>query len=153
MSLSRRDIAIVRGYARKTGRGFWTSEFQVRPTPLTTADPRVLDYAAMTLARRDDRSVVRIRLRNFKLERTAANGSLFLKTAGEDRVGFLGSILDLFAGLSLFPQEMEIETFGNVAHDAFELRGTGGRAPSPAVEAALEALLVGLCPLPAAGVP
>jgi UTP:GlnB (protein PII) uridylyltransferase len=55
---------------------------------------------------------------------------LFLEVRGEDRVGFLGSLLEGLTAVSLSVEEMRIETQGGIAFDTFQLRGLAGLMPS-----------------------
>ncbi len=152
LGLSRRGIAVVRGFGRKTPRGHWVAEIQMRAGSLGR-DPRAVDYGALALSGSRDVGRVAIRLEGFRVERQTPGGPLLLEVAGEDRVGFLGSLLDSLAGLSLFPEEMEIDTLASLAHDRFQLRATGGRSPSDEAQRALGRLLRSMIPDEAAPAP
>ena len=52
-----------------------------------------------------------------------------------------GSLLHRLAFLSLFPEEMSIETHGGEATDRFRLRSLAGREPSPETVRALNLML------------
>jgi hypothetical protein len=120
-------------------RGGWSAYFdlhRLKGAPALDA----IDYCA--LAAQDDPQATRaaIDLERFTLI-PMLGGGLQLEVRGRDCVGFLGSLLDRLAALSLFPEEMQIETIGHVAEDRFQLRGAGGRAVSEETRRALEGLL------------
>ena len=90
--------------------------------------------------------LVPIVLDRFVLERRGrtSTGLLRLDVWGEDRVGFLGSLLGSLSGLSLFPSEMAIETTAGIVADSFTLGSIGGQPPSATAEKALLTLLEAL---------
>jgi hypothetical protein len=148
LGLSHAQLAIVRGYARKVPQGHWLAEFQIRPLP-GAPDPKQVDYVELALTGPTHAEREPIVLESYFVDRAPDHGgALFLEVRGEDRMGFLGSLLDGLAGASLFPEEMRIETRGNVAFDRFQLRGLGGRLPSEDARRALDGLLEGLMPRP-----
>jgi hypothetical protein len=140
LGLSEAGIAVVRGFARRTALRRWEAEFQLLPVQRK----RFLgDLDFLALAAGLDRSVAAapVTLDRFTVERDPGTGSLLVELEGRDRIGFLGSLLDRFAALSLFPDEMSVETRHDIAADRFSLRALGGRAPSEQAQGALATLL------------
>lgn len=142
--LSQARVSVVSGFARKLGAMRWLAEFELEAKP-GASDPLALDY--LELASRPLPSGWRtaIALDGYTLERSPRHGgSLFLELEGHDAVGFLGALLMRFAFLSLFPEEMRVETRDGRAHDRFWLTGIGRSAPSEDASASLDAMLKGL---------
>lgn len=143
-ALSAQRVSLVRGFARKFGAMRWLAEFTLERTD-GAADPLALDY--LELAARPLPSGWRrpIRLESFKLLPSAKHGgSLLLEIHGDDEVGFLGALLMRLAFLSLFPEELHIDTRDGRVRDRFHLVGIGKSRPSDAAAAALETMLRGL---------
>ena len=137
LGLARAAIGIERGHARRTG-GSWEAEFHLRPSD-DGADPSSLDYAKLLGRRSAPTTEVPITLVDYRVQPLL--GTLALEIEGEDCVGFLGSFLGRLAFLSLFPEEMKIETRGTRVHDSFRLRSMAGRAPSSEAPRALDRML------------
>lgn len=143
-ALSGQRVSLVRGFARKFGAMRWLAEFNLARTE-GAADPLGLDY--LELAGRPLPSGWRrpIRLDSFKLLPSAKHGgSLLLEVEGDDEVGFLGALLMRLAFLSLFPEELHIDTRDGRVHDRFHLVGIGKSRPSESAGEALETMLQGL---------
>jgi hypothetical protein len=139
LGLSRERVTILRGYACRAKREGWNAYFDVRGLEGAPA-LHSIDFRA--LATREGPSAVAgsIALERYTLV-PMIGGSLQLWVHGRDRLGFLGSLLERLAGLSLFPEEMYIETHGRIAEDRFHIRSAGGRRVSDEARRNLEALL------------
>jgi len=143
LGLAHEGVGIVRGFARQVGIGRWVAELQVQPAAAATELSR-LDFLGLAQAPHG-REIVPLRLRSWYVDSSPeTGGALYLEVRGEDRLGFLGSLLARLAALSLFPAEMMIETQDGLALDRFALRGVGGRLPSDDARQALVAMLAGL---------
>lgn len=140
--LSLLGASVLRGYAERTHHRLWTAEFEVAPAA-AGVDVARIDYGALLVAMspRPTRQPV---LERFAVD--AEDTSLVVEVEGLDSVGFLGALLARFAGLSLFPEEMAIDTRQNLAIDRFVLKGIGGARPSFHAFRALRALLQDLVP-------
>jgi len=137
LGLSRSGINIVRAFARKVGQGRWVAEFQLQPMR-ADVDLRAVDFSALALEAAEAAEPIPVVLDSCYLDGSSdSGGALFLEVRGPDRVGFLGSLLGHLAALSLFPEEMAIETRGRVAFDCFHLKAAGGRLPSEEAQRAL----------------
>jgi hypothetical protein len=140
--LSARGLSILNGFARQDATGAWGAEFLITPTP-GAADPHALDFLELTRqAPPEDGAPLLID--RFAVDGAPdRGGSLFLEVRGPDRVGFLGSLLRVLAGLGLVPREMTVVTRVDEACDRFLLTTPEGRLPTEdqrrALEAALEA--------------
>jgi hypothetical protein len=141
--LSRAGISVLRGSAHWTKAGQWTAQLHVVPAA-PGVDPLTVDYLRLAMDPGPWEEPAAIELVSFRVEQPAPRGELRVNLRGRDRVGFLGSLLYRLAGLSLFPEELRVETEGEWAVDALALRATGGLAPSPAAHRALVALLTQL---------
>jgi len=143
-ALSAQRVSVVRGFARKFGAMRWLAELTLERTE-GGADPLALDY--LELASRPLPSGWRrpIRLDSFKLLPSAKHGgSLLLEIEGDDEVGFLGALLMRLAFLSLFPEELHVDTRDGRVHDRFHLVGIGKSRPPESAAEALETMLQGL---------
>lgn len=137
LGLSRAAIAIERGHARRI-QGIWDAELHLRPAA-DAVDPSTIDYTKL-LGRRSTLAVsVPIELTDYRVQPLL--GTIALEIEGVDCVGFLASLLGRLAFLSLFPEEMKIETRGTHVHDSFRLRSLAGRAPSSEAPRALDRML------------
>jgi len=140
LGLARAAIGIERGHARRT-QGTWEAEFHIRPAHPhreDAPDPAAIDYARL-LARRAPVTPVAIELTDYRIHPLL--GTIALEVEGVDSMGFLGSLLGRLAFLSLFPEEMNIETRGMLVTDSFRLRSLAGRSPSPEAPRALDRML------------
>ena len=141
VGLSRLGIDIVRGFARRVSQGVWAAEFEIRTTPGGTRVSEI-DYVELAETPASFHDTPPIELDSYFLDGSPeAGGALYLEVRGHDRMGFLGSLLERLAGLSLFPEEMTVETRGQRANDSFYLRAAEGRVPSEAARRALRDLL------------
>ncbi len=135
--LSRHKISIVRGKARKS-LAYWETEFEVEKTRFAT-DPGKLDFLA--LAQEENRTTPddSFSISQFTLEPPEKhNGALYLEVKAADQLGFLGQILNNLAFLTLFPEEINIDTVHGNIFDKFWIRGLGGNPPSTTAQAALK---------------
>ena len=134
--LSAAEISVVRGFARRSAPRLWLAELTIEPRGLVL--PLALDFVALASARAVEGGPVV--LFDYAISRSPS-GALLLQVTGADRVGFLSSLLHALAGLTLFPEEMSVETRDGLAQDGLLLRGIGGGAPSAGAHQALELLL------------
>jgi hypothetical protein len=135
---------ILRGYAQRAAERSWTAHVQLRAAR-PDVDPRSIDYVQLAAAPASARSPVDIELDSYYVDGSPdSGGTLFLEVRAPDRIGFLGSLLDRLAGLSLFPDEMAIDTRGGRVFDRFHLKTAEGRLPSDASRRALAGTLDGL---------
>ena len=140
LGLTRANIGIVSGVARRTAPRRWTAAIVVRPQS-GAAHPERIDYLALAHQRHPLGTAVPIALDSFAVEADERTGALLLEVTGLDRIGFLGSLLDRLAGLALFPEDVTIETQDDRALDRFALKAVGrpralARGPSGALGAA-----------------
>src|SRR5262249_17187570 len=139
--LSALGIDIVRGFARRVGQERWAAEFEIQATP-GGAEGSEIDYVALAEAAVPLHDSQALELDGYFLDGSPeAGGALYLEIRGRDRVGFLGSLLERLAELSLFPEEMTVETRNGRVSDSFYLRATGGSMPSEPTRRALRDLL------------
>jgi hypothetical protein len=144
--LARAHVDILWGNARKRDGG-WEAEFCLKPTD-GSVDLAAIDYLRLLRSRATSEEDVPIRLLEHQIH--SLPGALALKVRGADCMGFLASLLRRLAFLSLFPEEMRIETFEGEAVDRFRLKSLAGRAPSDASLRALVRMLADLTPRPLA---
>lgn len=140
LGLARASIGIERGHARRQ-QGSWEAEFHVRPARPNSEnppDPATIDYARL-LARRAPVTPVPIELTDYRVHPLL--DTIALEVEGVDSMGFLGSLLGRLAFLSLFPEEMKIETRGTQVADSFRLRSLAGRPPSPEAPRVLDRMM------------
>jgi hypothetical protein len=139
--LSQSRVSVVSGFARKLGAMRWLSELELEALP-GAPDPLLVDYLALASRPLPAGWRTAIDLGRFSIERSPKHGgSLFVEIEGQDDVGFLAALLVRFAFLSLFPEEMRIETRAGVARDRFWLTGIGRSVPSEPNRTALGAIL------------
>jgi len=136
LGLARSGVDIVWGYARKLDGG-WEAEFRMQPKA-PGVDPRHIDYLRLLRGRASDGDVPLV-VTSYQVH--PLPGALALEICGVDCVGFLGGLLHRLAFLSLFPEEMSIETHAGEATDRFRLRSLAGREPSPETVRALNLML------------
>ena len=135
--LGRQEINIVRGNAAKVSSSEWSSLFDL-DFPKTVHDPAAMDFIALMREERTCHMGASLVLYDFVLEQTEKyGGSLYVEVTGQDRVGFLSSILNTFSLFSLFPTEMVVETKHDKVFDRFWLKAMAGMPPSEAAAAAL----------------
>jgi hypothetical protein len=144
LGLSQRRLTIVRGFARKMVQGHWIAELQLRPMP-GAPEVGTVDFIELALGDPEPGRRAPLALHSHYIDRSPDRGGmLFLEVRGEDCVGFLGSLLEGLAAVSLSPEEMRIETQGDIAFDRFQLRGMSGQLPSEEMRLALGRWLEGL---------
>jgi hypothetical protein len=137
---TRLSFDIVRGQAKRGAHRRWSASFEMR----SPADAAVVRVDFLALAREAGESVapVPLELRTFQLSRSSdREGTLELRIAARDHVGFLASLLQHLAGFVLFPEEISIDTFQDEARDTVFLSSVGGQSPPPEIEDALRASL------------
>jgi hypothetical protein len=140
LGVTRANLSIVSGVARRTAPRRWTAAIVVEPQS-GGGHPESIDYLALAHQKHPLGAAVPIALESFAVEADERTGALLLEVKGPDRIGFLGSLLDRLAGLALFPEDMTIETQNDWALDRFALKAVGDHAPSPEAHQALLALL------------
>jgi hypothetical protein len=149
LGLAAAGIDILRGYAQRTAERSWTAHVQLRAAR-PDVDPKSIDYARLAAAPVSAVSPSDVVLDSYYVDGSPdSGGTLFLEVRAPDRIGFLGSLLDRLAGLSLFPDEMAIDTRGGRVFDRFHLKTSEGRLPSDAARRALAGALDGLVSRPA----
>lgn len=135
--LGRQEINIVRGNAAKVSASEWSSLFDLA-FPATMADPTAIDFVTLMREERSCHGGGAVVLYDAVQEPSDKHGGcLYVEVTGQDRVGFLSSILNIFSLFSLFPTEMVVETKDQGVFDRFWLKGMGGMAPSAEAAAAL----------------
>jgi len=144
LGLARAGVGITRGQARRRD-GRWEGELYLRATP-EARPPESLDYARLLGRRGMASTLLDIELIEYRV--LPLLGTLALEVTGRDCLGFLGGLLGRLAFLSLFPEEMRIETIEGRAVDHFRLKSLGSRTPSLAAARALDRLLRDLAAKP-----
>jgi len=135
--LSRHKISIIKGKAKKS-LAYWETEFEIERTRLAD-DPRKLDFLALAKEENNATRENSLSLNRYTLEPPEKHGgALYLEIKAADQLGFLGQILNNLAFLSLFPEEISIDTVQGNIFDKFWIRGLGGNPPSAAAQAALK---------------
>ncbi len=135
--LGRQEINIVRGNAAKVSSSEWSSLFDL-DFPQTMGDPTTIDFVALMREERTCQGGASVVLYDYALNQSEKyGGTLYVEVTGQDRVGFLSSILNAFSLFSLFPTEMIVETREGKVFDRFWLKGMAGIAPSDAAAVAL----------------
>lgn len=132
--LAARHISVVRATARR-GATSWTAEIELDLLE-GAVEPSAIDFVALMREHGCPEPAGPLRLGSGRAARTRRGVSVEIR--GEDRVGFLGGVLRLFAELRLFPREMRVETVGGEVRDVFLLEGLGGEPPPEAIVAALQ---------------
>lgn len=135
--LSRHKISIVRGKAKKS-LAYWETEFEVEKTRFAT-DPGKLDFLALAQEENITTPDDSFSISQFTLEPPEKhNGALYLEIKAADQLGFLGQLLNSLAFLTLFPEEISIDTVQGKIFDKFWIKGLGGNPPSATAQAALK---------------
>jgi len=138
--LTARNIGIARGFASRQAEGRWTAEFRLRPA--LGASYEGLDIVALAATIATEHTPLPLALDTFYIDGSPdSGGALLLEVRGPDRLGFLAGLLDRLAFVSLFPEEMTIETCGGTAVDSFLLRGTAGAVPTAETQRVLSEIL------------
>ncbi|RQW81701.1 MAG: hypothetical protein EHM79_19450 [Geobacter sp.] len=134
--LSRHKISIVKGTAKKA-LSYWEAEFEIEKTRLAD-DPRKLDFLALAKDESNTTQENSISITKYTLEPPEKHGgALYLELKAADQLGFLGQVLNNLAFLTLFPEEISIDTVQGNIFDKFWIRGLGGNPPSATAQAAL----------------
>jgi len=135
--LSRHKISIIKGKAKKS-LAYWETEFEIENTRLST-DPRKLDFLALAKEESTTTQEISLSITCYTLEPPEKHhGALYLEVKAADQLGFLGQILNSLAFLTLFPEEISIDTVQENIFDKFWIRGLGGSPPSAAAQTALK---------------
>jgi len=143
--LARHRISIVRGEAQRDASHVWRSTLEVATTS-ALQQPFGIDYVALAQQEvASHHTGVPVAISDFLLESPARHdGSLYVEVRAQDRLGFLGDLLDYFSFKCLFPVKMRIETHGTSVSDVFWLRGMGGTVPSDSLYLGIRQDLEGL---------
>ncbi len=139
LSLSRQNVTIVRGCACRAGGGRWSAYFDLRGIR-DVAVLRSIDYEALLARRAPPEAPGVVALERYTLVR-ATDGALRLDLRGRNRPGFLWSLLEHLARLSLFARDMHVETHGRTAEGRIELRSLARSPASEDTRLALDLLL------------
>lgn len=131
--LAARHISVVRATARR-GATSWTAEIEIDLLE-GAVEPSPIDFVALMREHEYPEHPGALDLASCRV--TPTRRGVQVEIRGEDRVGFLGGVLRLFAELRLFPREMRVETVGTQVRDVFLLEGAAGEAPPEAIVAAL----------------
>jgi hypothetical protein len=138
--LSNVGVSILNGFARREASGSWGAEFLVTPVS-GGASPETIDYVALTREPPPPHAPPLV-LDGFDVDGSPERGGfLYLEVRGPDRVGFLGSLLQILSTQSLAPREMWVATRFGEACDRFLLAGSDGHSPNDDERQALEAAL------------
>jgi len=140
-SFSRAGISVVRGFAKRVSDESWIAEFQIQAAGAGAGWSDV-DYLSMARSQPPPGPPADIALDSFYVDASPESGQyLFLEVHGYDRVGFLASLLDRLARLSLLPEQISLETWEGRALDCFHLKAAGGGPPRAATARELAAML------------
>lgn len=131
--LAARHISVVRASARR-GATSWAAEIEIDLLEGAVL-PSAIDFVALMREHDCPEHPDAVALSSCRVARTRRGVQVELR--GEDRIGFLGGVLRLFAEHGLFPREMRVETVGGEVRDVFLLEGRAGEAPPDAILAAL----------------
>ena len=135
--LSRHKISIVKGKAKKS-LAYRETEFEIERTRLA-GDPRKLDFLALAKEENNSSQENSLSLSRYTLESPEKlGGALYLEIMAADQLGFLDQILNNLAFLTLFPEEISIDTVQGNIFDKFWIRGLRENPPSAAAQAALK---------------
>lgn len=138
VGLSHNSLSVVRGFARRIEGGGWVSEFHLLAQD-GLSDPRLLDTLGFAQAPDAPGPPVPITLDSYYVDGSPESGPyVFLEVRGPDRVGFLGSLLERLREISLFPEQMSVETWAGQARDTFYLRSARPGARRRSEDAARE---------------
>ena len=140
-SLSRAGISVVRGFAKRVSDESWIADFQIQAVGAEAGWSEV-DFLSMARSAPPPGPPAEIVLDSFYVDSSPESGQyLFLEVDGYDRVGFLASLLDRLARLSLLPEQISLETWEGRALDCFHLKAAGGGPPGVATARELAAML------------
>ncbi len=141
LGLSRLEVTIRRGYACYVSGGRCSAFFDIQAlagAPVLES----IDFVALATEPGEPAVSAPVQLERYDLGPTIG-GALQLSIQGRDCVGFLGSLLGHLAGLSLYPDELHVETYASVAKDRFRLRAEDGLTPTEELRRALDRRLAG----------
>jgi hypothetical protein len=138
--LAARKLSIERAHAQRGEGSSWRAELELYALP-GAADAERVSYVELAQVAAELEQHRPIISASDVVPSLHAGGTLALSLEAEDSLGLLGSLLGAFAGLMLFPVEMDIQTIRGRAHDRFWLAGVGVSAPSHQARAALERML------------
>lgn len=120
------------------------AEFQVQ-APGAAAAWSDVDYLQLARSAPPPGPPAEIVLDSYYVDASPESGQyLFLEVHGYDRVGFLASLLDRLARVSLLPEQISLETWEGTALDCFHLKAAGGGPPQAATARELAGMLEGL---------
>lgn len=139
--LSGQGLSVQRGYANKLSPTVWQGTFELAAGARV---PQHLDFAAMAQESPAAVGSARIRLDNVTVR--PHEQALYVEVCGEDTVGFLMTLLKLFAYYSLYPAEVSIDTPHGRVHDRFWLKGLAGIEPTAEAAAAIRTELAKFLP-------
>jgi hypothetical protein len=152
LGLAHADVSLQRGFARRSADGRCIADLELRPP--TSVDLRTFPFLALATRQPPEVPSFPVLLETFYIDGSPdAGGSLYLEVRGLDAVGFLGSLLQRLASVSLFPEEMTLETRARNAVDSFLLRGPEGQVPGDDAEQALADILGDLLDSPLESLP
>jgi hypothetical protein len=140
--LAARGIDVVGATARR-GSTRWTAQIEIDVAD-GAVEPSAIDFVALMRDGRDAAAPGALELASFRVMRTRRDAEVLIR--GEDAVGLLSRILQVFAGLRLFPRAMRVETVGSAVRDLFLLQDLEGEPPSHEVVAELTRRLEALVP-------
>jgi len=144
-ALTQQDISIVRGSAVKTSALKWSAQFEIKPRTARPEGLASLDVPSIFGKPADYKSAPAISLKDYHLEVSPLHGgSLYVRIAGDDKIGFLVGILRQLSYFSLFPVEMKLETEGATVSDHFWLKRIGNAEPTTEDVANIRESLFGL---------
>jgi hypothetical protein len=133
--LARASLSVVHAEARKRSNGSWCATLAVDPAGQPPTVPQV---RGILTGRTTWNPTPLGRLDDFMVHWDAVREAASVEVRGPDHVGFLGGLLRMMAGLTLFPVELRIQTSMGQAHDIIWLKGLGGRPPTQPLVHALE---------------
>ena len=144
-ALSRRNISIVRGFAKRIVDQRWIAEFQVQPAAESGTGLSDTDYLTLAWSPPSPAPPADVALDSYYVDGSPEAGQyLFLEVHGLDRIGFLASLLDRLATQLLLPEQISLETWEGRALDCFHLKAAEGGPPRPETARALAAMLESL---------
>lgn len=133
-------LDIVRGHARRGAQRQWTAHFDLGGS--RTLELERTDFLRLAREPSEQLGSSELRLYGFELVRSSAReGALELRLRAPDRTGFLAALLEHLAGFVLFPEEININTFGQEAQDTLLLSSVAGQSPTAELEEAVRASL------------
>jgi hypothetical protein len=136
-------LSVLEAEACRVRTALWAGAFRLAPQQ-SDRTPRAHDFVHM--ARRRPLRVARpgdIAVDDVRIEPAARDGTVRVRVAGPDRIGFLAVVLDPLAGCGLYPLRLSVRTSAaGRAEDCFDVQGVGGAPPAPRALASLEKRLL-----------